>query len=114
MRVKSFVPPVLLLLMAAACGPSPSPSPSPSTPSSSSSPSSPSAPAPGPKAACADGTDNDGDGKVDYPADPGCFSATDTDEANPAIGPGNAHRMIVWASYEKLSNFSDAQLDQCK
>lgn len=39
-------------------------------------------PPPPPAAACADGADNDGDGLVDYPADPGCTSATDTDETN--------------------------------
>jgi len=39
---------------------------------------------PPPKPACSDGIDNDGDGKVDYPADPGCDSASDTDETDPA------------------------------
>lgn len=32
---------------------------------------------------CSDGIDNDADGAVDYPADFGCDSATDTDESNP-------------------------------
>jgi len=41
---------------------------------------------PAPMAACADGVDNDGDGLSDYPADPGCTSAADTDETNPAAG----------------------------
>jgi len=31
-----------------------------------------------------------------------------------AAGPGNAHRMIAWASYEKLVDFSDATLDLWK
>ena len=31
--------------------------------------------------ACSDGVDNDGDGFTDYPADPGCTSAADNDEA---------------------------------
>ncbi len=31
---------------------------------------------------CSDGIDNDGDGRVDYPDDPGCYSAADDDEAN--------------------------------
>ena len=35
--------------------------------------------------ACSDGNDNDGDWKVDYPADPWCTSANDTDEYNPII-----------------------------
>jgi len=33
-----------------------------------------------PPVACNDGVDNDGDGKVDFPADPGCSSETDTTE----------------------------------
>jgi hypothetical protein len=42
-----------------------------------------------PPPACSDGLDNDGDGIVDHPLDPGCASATDTDETDgcPA-GPG--------------------------
>ncbi len=31
---------------------------------------------------CSDGKDNDGDGKRDFPADPGCFSASDESEAD--------------------------------
>lgn len=42
----------------------------------------------GTPAACADGIDNDGDGKIDYPADPGCGSAADTDERNNACADG--------------------------
>ena len=34
-------------------------------------------------AACEDGLDNDSDGKIDYPADPGCSSLTDTSETDP-------------------------------
>jgi hypothetical protein len=41
---------------------------------------------PVPKPACGDGKDNDGDGKADYPADPGCGSADDQDETDPAPG----------------------------
>jgi hypothetical protein len=33
-----------------------------------------------PLPACSDGKDNDGDGAIDYPADPGCSSQTDTNE----------------------------------
>jgi hypothetical protein len=33
-------------------------------------------------AQCADGIDNDGDAKIDFPADPGCTSASDNDEFN--------------------------------
>ena len=32
---------------------------------------------------CGDGVDNDGDGKIDFPADPGCSSATDDNETDP-------------------------------
>ena len=44
-------------------------------------------PPPPPAAACANGKDDDGDGKIDYPADPGCESAADTDETDPAAPP---------------------------
>jgi hypothetical protein len=41
---------------------------------------------------CEDGIDNDGDGKIDFPADPGCFSRQDDDERDLARtggwGPG--------------------------
>jgi hypothetical protein len=36
-------------------------------------------------AACADKKDNDADGKIDYPADTGCASATDNDETNAVL-----------------------------
>ncbi|MDX6721363.1 MAG: hypothetical protein QOJ63_3617 [Solirubrobacteraceae bacterium] len=36
-------------------------------------------------ARCADGRDNDGDGKTDFPADRGCSSAADDDEADTQI-----------------------------
>lgn len=35
------------------------------------------------KKACSDRKDNDGDGKTDFPADPGCSSTGDEDEADP-------------------------------
>jgi len=34
---------------------------------------------------CSDSSDNDGDGLIDYPADPGCSSATDDDETDPVV-----------------------------
>ena len=40
---------------------------------------------PDPDPACSDGADNDGDGKVDFPADPGCTSAADNSEVDPAV-----------------------------
>ena len=45
-----------------------------------------------PPAVCSDGQDNDADGKVDYPGDPGCSSASDGDESNPpALTPPPAN-----------------------
>jgi beta-glucanase (GH16 family) len=43
-------------------------------------------PPPPPPSACADGLDNDSDGLTDYPADPGCTSASDADETDPVTG----------------------------
>lgn len=48
---------------------------------------------PAPKPACGDGKDNDNDGKIDFPADPGCASADDADEADPA--PGAIQTVLV-------------------
>lgn len=50
---------------------------------------------PPPKAQCEDGVDNDGDGKIDYPADPGCSSATDNDETNVVVPPAQATVFIT-------------------
>jgi len=36
--------------------------------------------------ACNNAIDDDGDGRIDYPADPGCSSLSDTDETDPVIG----------------------------
>lgn len=36
---------------------------------------------------CSDGKDNDADGKIDYPADTGCYGASDNDEAAGATAP---------------------------
>ena len=46
---------------------------------------------PTPTYACSNGADDDGDGKVDYPADPGCTSSSDTDEADPPPPSSNCH-----------------------
>src|SRR5439155_13466297 len=32
----------------------------------------------------------------------------------PGAGPGNAHRMILWTSYDKLVNLTDSDLDRWK
>ena len=37
-----------------------------------------------PPVACSDGVDNDGDGKIDFPNDPGCSAADDSDETDEA------------------------------
>ncbi len=42
-------------------------------------------------AACLDRVDNDGDGAIDWPADPGCAVASDTDEADPVEAPACAN-----------------------
>jgi endoglucanase len=52
-------------------------------------------------AACADGTDDDGDGFVDYPDDPGCQSASDTDETDP----------VPTACADGVDNDGDGQTD---
>lgn len=44
-----------------------------------------------PSYACSNGLDDDRDGKIDYPADPGCTSVSDTDEADPPPPPANCH-----------------------
>jgi uncharacterized protein YkwD len=44
-------------------------------------------PPPPPAPACSNGKDDDGDGRIDYPADPGCTSAADTDEFNSTTPP---------------------------
>jgi Polysaccharide lyase len=56
----------------------------------------PPAPVPeAPRAACTDSADNDGDGKVDFPADPGCTSSADTDEADPTVAPPPSEWVMV-------------------
>jgi hypothetical protein len=45
-------------------------------------------------AACTDKVDNDGDGYVDYPADQGCISASDNDEANTIVNNGGSNTYL--------------------
>ena len=66
-------PRVRLLAVVAAAAFSACSDPEPGTPDST------------PVTECNDTIDNDGDMSTDYPADPGCDSALDTDEANPPI-----------------------------
>lgn len=62
-------------------------------------------PPPPPPVACGDGIDNDGDGLIDYPADPGCSSASDTDELNSPPPPPPAQ------CADGVDNDSDGLID---
>ena len=57
---------------------------------------------PPPPPVCSDGKDNDSDGLIDYPADPGCTSTTDTDETDPPPSPACA---------DGIDNDSDGLVD---
>lgn len=67
----------------------------------------PPAPPPPAAAACADSLDNDGDGKVDYPADPGCSSLSDTDETDPAPPPPVAKITQTIGAGSTIANVND-------
>lgn len=62
---------------------------------------------PPPAAACGDGVDNDGDGKIDYPADPGCTSATDTDETDTVTPPPGDNPPTVNAGADQTITLPD-------
>lgn len=51
---------------------------------------------PPPAAQCGDGIDNDGDSLIDYPADSGCFGASDGDETNAVSSPAQPAPVILW------------------
>ncbi len=68
-------------------------------------------PPPPPAAACADGTDNDGDGKTDHPADPGCDSATDTDETDAPAPPPPPPPPPAAACADGTDNDGDGKTD---
>jgi hypothetical protein len=56
-----------------------------------------------PAAQCSDGIDNDGDGFVDYPADPGCTSASDTTESpDPVPTSTEQCKKNGWRNYPTL------------
>jgi len=57
-----------------------------------------------PPPACSDGIDNDGDGWVDYPADPGCFSANDDTEEAGTLAAG-----VSEALYYALPRIADVR-----
>jgi hypothetical protein len=58
---------------------------------------------------CEDGIDNDGDGKIDFPADPGCFSRQDDDERDLArtggMGPGIGFAVLGGAGLLMLAAY---------
>jgi Tol biopolymer transport system component len=54
-----------------------------------------------PPPACSDGVDNDGDTQIDFPADPGCTSGSDTDETDPP----------PTACSDGIDNDGDARID---
>jgi hypothetical protein len=65
-------------------------------------------------AECNDSTDNDGDGLTDYPADPGCSSASDTDETNPVCyGEGQSTNGICHSPYGCNALNLDSVKDDC-
>lgn len=48
------------------------------------------------RAACADSIDNDGDGRVDYPSDTGCTSASDTSEEGEVLATSaSVHNVFI-------------------
>ena len=60
-------------------------------------------PPPPPAAQCADGLDNDADTKIDFPADPGCTSATDIDEIDLPPPPSDGEPIpIAGQGYSKV------------
>lgn len=63
-----------------------------------------------PPAQCADGVDNDGDSLIDYPADPGCASATDNDETD-APPAQNMHVSAMAASFTHSGNKHNVKCD---
>lgn len=71
----------------------------------------------GPEAAsaCSDDLDNDGDGLTDYPSDPGCTTASDTDEAD---APATGSRKLVAAGdivcSPSFSAYDGSSPDQCQ
>ena len=54
---------------------------------------------------CSDGIDNNGDGRIDYPADPGCASASDNSEAT--VCPG----AMCPACADGVDNDGDGKID---
>ena len=55
--------------------------------------------------------DDDGDGKIDYPADPGCTSATDNNEYNAAAPPPPPHRRRPTACSNGKDDDFDGKVD---
>lgn len=61
-------------------------------------------------AACADGNDNDGDGQTDFPADPGCADAADTDETD-VIPPPGVEPVQPWLESQPVDGQNDVADD---
>jgi hypothetical protein len=66
---------------------------------------------PPPNPQCSDGVDNDHDGLTDYPADPGCSSASDNDETNapPPPPPGNCDLHATTANFASVFGSANGQ-----
>jgi endoglucanase len=80
--------------------PTPTPTPAPtSTPTPTPTPVPTPTPTPTPEFACSDGVDNDGDGLTDYPDDPGCASATDSDELNEQQDGDISTELVITADW---------------
>lgn len=52
-------------------------------------------PPPPPTPQCQDTIDNDADGKIDYPADPGCTAADDSNETDPPMPPNPSTGLLL-------------------
>ncbi|TSC68736.1 MAG: Uncharacterized protein G01um101456_518 [Parcubacteria group bacterium Gr01-1014_56] len=59
-------------------------------------------------AQCTDTIDNDGDGLIDYPADPGCASASDNNESNPPPPPPSSP---IPQCSDGIDNDQDGKID---
>ncbi len=63
-------------------------------------------PPPPPVFACSDGIDNDGDTFTDYPSDPGCTDATDSDEVDPPPPPPPPSEVEVFYDSFEVSEWN--------
>ena len=68
-------------------------------------------PPPPPSYACSNGRDDDSDGLVDYPADPGCSSASDNDEYNAHAPPPPPAPPTTYACSNGIDDDFDGKVD---